>query len=430
MESINQLTTRIGEAVTVSGWISGARSSGQIAFLNLRDGTGFVQAVVTLDRVGESVFNAAKDLTREASLVLQGTVQKDPRSPTGVEISVSDLKVISRTDNYPITPKPHGPDFLFESRHLHVRHRGPWASLRIRDTFLRGLQDFFAERGFIRFDTPIFMPTAVEGTSDLFAVDVFGNNELYLSQSGQLYAEAGALAHGKVYTLGPVFRAEKSKTRKHLLEFWMVEPEVAFLDHEGNMQLQEELLCYLLNRIIEERPEELDILQREVGPLQTAATGPYPRISYDEAINILKQQNFAISWGDDLGAPHETALSKLYDRPLIIKDWPTSSKAFYMEPFENDATRVKANDVIAPEGYGEIIGGSQRIHDLDLLESRIRENNLPLDAFDWYLDLRRYGSVPHSGFGLGIERTLAWVTGASHLRDTIPFPRMLNRLYP
>ena len=238
------------------------------------------------------------------------------------------------------------------------------------------------------------------------------------------------MAHGKVYTLGPVFRAEKSKTRKHLLEFWMGEPEGAFLDHEGNMQLQEELLSYLLNMIIEERPEELDILQREVGPLQTAATGPYPRISYDEAINILKKQNFAISWGDDLGAPHETALSKLYDRPLIIKDWPTSSKAFYMEPFENDATRVKANDVIAPEGYGEIIGGSQRIHDLDLLESRIRENNLPLDAFDWYLDLRRYGSVPHSGFGLGIERTLAWVTGASHLRDTIPFPRMLNRLYP
>jgi asparaginyl-tRNA synthetase len=430
MDTISGLPDRVGETVTIGAWVTGARSSGRIVFLHLRDGSGFVQAVVTSDRVSEGAFAVAKAAIQESSVVIGGVVQRDPRSPTGVEINATELELISRSEEYPITPKEHGAGFLLGARHLHLRHRRPWATMRIRDTFIRALQDFFAERGFIRFDAPIFMPTAVEGTSDLFAVDILGGDEAYLSQSGQLYAEAGALAHGKVYTLGPVFRAEKSKTRKHLLEFWMVEPEVAFLEHEGNMKLQEDLLCYLIGRVLEERVEELAILQRDTRRLETSISGPYPRMTYDEAVIKLAELDFNISWGDDLGAPHETALGNLYDCPLFIEAWPTTTKAFYMEPFDSDPTRVKANDVIAPEGYGEIIGGSQRIHDADLLKCRVLENNLPMEAFNWYVDLRRYGSVPHSGFGLGIERTLAWITGAPHLRDTIPFPRILNRIYP
>ena len=429
-DSIGGLPARVGQTVTLCGWITAVRSSGKIAFLQLRDGSGFVQGVVVRGEVPDEVFNLARSLSQESSLKVTGVVRQDPRAPSGVELGVASLELISRTEDYPITPKEHGVDFLFERRHLHLRHRSPWATLRVRDSLIRAIHNFFYERDFIRFDPPMFMPTVVEGTTDLFQVNLFGTDEVYLSQSGQLYAEAGAMAHGKVYTFSPVFRAEKSKTRKHLLEFWMMEPEVAYLDHEGNMQLQEELLTYLVAQILDECSAELEMLGQDPSKLEPAASEPYPRLTYDEALELLGGLDLDLAWGEDFGAPHETALGNLFDRPVIIEAWPTSTKAFYMEPFEGDPTRVKANDVIAPEGYGEIVGGSQRIHDLELLKQRITEHNLPTEPFGWYLDLRRYGSVPHSGFGLGIERTLAWLTGEHHLRGTIPFPRTLTRLYP
>jgi asparaginyl-tRNA synthetase len=302
--------------------------------------------------------------------------------------------------------------------------------MRIRDELERAIHDFFAERDFIRFDAPFFMPTAVEGTTNLFEVDIFEEGKAYLSQSGQLYAEAGAMALGKVYTFGPTFRAEKSKTRRHLLEFWMLEPEIAFLDHDGSLQLQQELVSYLVERVLEKRRPELDLLERDTARLESAASGDFPRLTYDQALEILREQGEALEWGDDFGAPHETILGNLHDRPIFIEAWPTEAKAFYMQPYEDDPTRVKCADLIAPEGYGELIGGSERISDLKLLEQRIAEHNLPREAFEWYLDLRRYGSVPHSGFGMGFERTLAWITGVHHLREVIPFPRMLTRMYP
>jgi asparaginyl-tRNA synthetase len=309
--------------------------------------------------------------------------------------------------------------------------------MRVRDEVERAIHDFFVERGFLRFDAPLFMPTAVEGTTNLFEINLFDEDpksqrsaKAYLSQSGQLYAEAGALAFGKVYTFGPTFRAEKSKTRKHLLEFWMVEPEVAFLEHEGNMQLQEDFLAYLVGRVLTERSAELESLGRDLAKLEPSAGGNFPRLSYDEALAQLDKAGQPLAWGDDLGAPHETALGALFDRPVMIHSWPAQTKAFYMQPYDDDPSRVKCNDVIAPEGYGELIGGSERIHDYGLLKRRLEAHGLPLAAFDWYLDLRKYGSVPHSGFGLGLERTLAWLTGLPHLREVIPFPRMLTRLRP
>jgi asparaginyl-tRNA synthetase len=321
-------------------------------------------------------------------------------------------------------------DFLFERRHLYVRHRAPWAILRIRDEIERAFHDFFYERGFIRFDAPFFMPTAVEGTTNLFEINLFDESSAYLSQSGQLYAEAGALAFGKVYTFGPAFRAEKSKTRKHLLEFWMIEPEVAYLEHDGNVKLQQDLVAYVVGRVLEKRQLELDILERDTSKLEPTAQGDFPRLSYDDALKLLADKGEVLEWGEDFGAPHETILGDQFDRPVFVEMWPTKTKAFYMEPADGDPTRVKCDDLIAPEGYGELIGGSQRIHDYDLLKTRIEEHNLPLEAFEWYLDLRKYGSVPHSGFGIGLERTLAWITGVNHLREVIPFPRMLTRMYP
>ena len=317
-----------------------------------------------------------------------------------------------------------------DRRHLYLRHKRPWAILRVRDELERAVHDFFSKRDFVRFDTPFFMPTAVEGTTNLFEIDLFGEDKAYLSQSGQLYAEAGALAMGKVYTFGPTFRAEKSKTRKHLLEFWMIEPEVAYLEHEGNMKLQEDFVSYLVGRVLENRKAELDMLERDTSILETTANGDFPRITYDEALKILEDKGERLEWGEDFGAPHETILGDTFNRPVFVHSWPTQTKAFYMEPLENDPTRVKCDDLIAPEGYGELIGGSERIHDYDLLKRRIEEHHLPLEAFEWYLDLRKYGSVPHSGFGMGLERTLAWITGVSHLREVIPFPRMLTRMYP
>jgi asparaginyl-tRNA synthetase len=427
---ISDLPAAVGSEVTVQGWLTGSRSSGKIAFLQLRDGSGFVQGVVSRADVGDDTFARARSLAREAAVRVRGEVRADPRAPSGVELALHDIELVSDSLDYPITPKEHGVDFLMERRHLFLRHRAPWAIMRIRDELVRGIHDFFAERGFVRFDAPVFMPTAVEGTTNLFEIALFENEKAYLSQSGQLYAEAGAMALGAVYTFGPTFRAEKSKTRRHLLEFWMCEPEVAFLEHDGNVALQVELLTYVVGRVLEERSTELALLERDTSALEPAAAGDYPRISYDRALDLLAEAGEPLASGEDFGAPHETLLGKRFDRPLVIERYPTGIKPFYMQPAPDDASRVLCNDVLAPEGYGEIIGGSQRIHDLALLEARIAEHGLPREAFEWYVDLRRYGSVPHSGFGLGLERTLAWITGAHHLREVIPFPRMLTRMYP
>jgi len=428
--AIDRLKDHVGETVTVAGWLTGGRSSGKIAFLQLRDGSGFVQGVVVKAEVDEATFARARGLAQEASVKVTGVVRADARAPSGVELGVTGVEVVSASHDYPITPKEHGVDFLMERRHLYLRHKKPWAIMRVRDELERAVHDFFAGRGFVRFDAPFFTPNAAEGTTNLFEIDLFGEDKAYLSQSGQLYAEAGALALGKVYTFGPTFRAEKSKTRKHLLEFWMIEPEVAYLEHEGNMRLQEEFVAYLVSRVLENRRPELEMLERDVSRLAPTAQGGFPRLTYDEALGLLAEKGEPLAWGEDFGAPHETLLGDLFDRPVFVKDWPTKTKAFYMQPFDDDPTRVKCDDLIAPEGYGELIGGSQRIHDYDLLKRRIEEHGLPLEAFAWYLDLRRYGSVPHAGFGLGLERTLAWITGVQHLREVIPFPRLLTRMYP
>ena len=431
LTTIEALPQHLGETVSISGWLTGLRSSGKIAFLQLRDGSGFVQAVVAKSDVPEALFEAARRVSQETSLRVTGEVRADARAKSGVELGISQLEIVAPTEDYPITPKEHGVDFLMEQRHLYLRHHKPWASLRIRDEVIRGVHDFFAERGFLRFDAPFFMPTAVEGTTNLFEIKLFDEDSAYLSQSGQLYAEAGALAFGKVYTFGPTFRAEKSKTRKHLLEFWMIEPEVAYMEHQENMDLQEAFVAYLFGRVLETKGDELDILERDPSVLENVAAGAFPRLSYDDALKLLAERNLPLEWGEDFGAPHETALGDAFDgKPVFVEAWPTQTKAFYMQPFDDDSTRVKCDDLIAPEGYGEIIGGSQRIHDFELLKQRIEEHGLPEEAFAWYLDLRRYGSVPHAGFGLGLERLLAWITGAAHLREVIPFPRMLTRMYP
>ena len=414
----------------LSGWLTGLRSSGKIAFLQLRDGTGFVQGILVRSNVSDETWELARSLSQESSVRVSGLVREDSRSSFGFEVELDGVELIHAAVDYPITPKEHGVDFLMDRRHLYLRHRAPWALMRIRDELARAINDFLGDRGFIRFDAPFFMPTAVEGTTNLFEIDLFGEDTAYLSQSGQLYAEAGAAALRRVYTFGPTFRAEKSKTRRHLLEFWMVEPEVAFLDHEGNMQLQEDMVASIVARILETRSAELDILERDTSRLAGAAEGRFPRITYDRALELLREHGEHLEWGDDLGAPHETILGNIHDRPLFIEAWPTKAKAFYMEPFPDDPERVKCSDLIAPDGYGELIGGSERISDLELLERRIAEHELPREAFEWYLDLRRYGSTPHSGFGLGFERTLAWITGVHHLREVIPFPRMLTRMYP
>jgi asparaginyl-tRNA synthetase len=427
---IQDLPDAVGGAATVAGWLTGSRSSGKIAFLQLRDGSGFVQAVVAKGDVDEATFETARTLGQESAVRVRGEVRADPRAPSGVELAVRGIEVVHASDGYPITPKEHGVEFLSEHRHLHLRHRAPWAILRVRDELERAVHDFFAERGFVRFDAPFFMPTAVEGTTNLFEIDLFDEAKAYLSQSGQLYAEAGAMALGAVYTMGPAFRAEKSKTRRHLLEFWMIEPEVAYLEHDGNVQLQIDLLAYLVGRVLERRRTELDILGRDVTKLEPTAQGAFPILSYDRALELLAEDGEPLAWGEDFGAPHETLLGARFDRPVVVERWPTKAKAFYMEPVPGDPTRVLCDDVIAPEGYGELIGGSQRIHDLELLERRIAEHGLPSEAFGWYLDLRRYGSVPHSGFGIGLERTLAWITGVHHLREVIPFPRTLTRMIP
>ncbi len=443
MTSIQDLPQLTGQTVTLNAWVQDKSGKGKILFLKLRDGTGFVQGTLFKPEVSEAVFEAAKKVTQESSLEIVGEVRADARAPSGVELAISDLRVRGESGDYPITPKEHGIDFLQDHRHLWIRHRRPWAILRVRDCVERNIVQFFAQEGFIRFDAPFFTANAGEDTTELFEIDLFGEDKAYLSQTGQLHAEAGALAFGKVYTFGPTFRAEKSKTRRHLLEFWMVEPEVAPSNHQENMKLQEKMVSYLVRAVLSECTEELKVLGRDTGKLKPAAEGNYPRVRYSEALEIIRTalergtlppnvspDTQPVEFGDDLGAPHETIVGSHFDRPVIIERYPASIKAFYMQPDPENPELALCDDMIAPEGYGEIIGGSERIHDLALLKKRIEDQGLPQEAFEWYVDLRRYGSVPHAGYGMGLERFVAWVTGIDHIREAIPFPRMLTRMTP
>ena len=418
-----------GEDVTIKGWLSNRRSSGKIHFLILRDGTGFIQAVLSKAVVGDEAFKAADHLSQETSLIVTGVARADARAPSGYEIDVKHLEVVGPSHDFPITPKEHGVDYLLDRRHLWIRSERQQAILRIRHEIINAVRDFFNVRGFILADTPIFTPAACEGTSTLFPAQYFEDQTAYLTQSGQLYNEANAMALGRVYCFGPTFRAEKSKTRRHLTEFWMVEPEMAYANLDDVMELAEGLVVSVVGRVLEKRRRELKALDRDTAKLESVQA-PFPRITYDEAVQRLQAQGLPIQWGGDFGGPDETALSELYDRPVMVHRYPAAVKAFYMKPDPERPDVALGVDVLAPEGYGEIIGGGQRIDDLDLLLKRIEQHGLPKDAFDWYIDLRRYGTVPHGGFGMGIERAVAWICGLEHVRETIPYPRMLYRLYP
>ncbi|MCB9871921.1 MAG: asparagine--tRNA ligase [Planctomycetes bacterium] len=428
--TIRHLTAHVGEEVLVQGWLYNMRSKGKLHFLQVRDGTGIVQAVVFRGNVPDEEFEAAGRLTQESSLRVVGTVKADERSPGGVELQVSKLDVVHVAEPYPITPKEHGVGFLMQHRHLWLRSRKPAAILRIRDTVIRAIREFFHRREFACVDSPMFTPSACEGTTTLFKVDYFGD-EAYLTQSGQLYGEASAMALGKIYVFGPTFRAEKSKTRRHLTEFWMVEPEAAFYDLEDVMDLGEDFVSTIVGAVLAERRDDLEILERDIAKLEPAAQKPYPRITYDQAVEILHADGHAdFPYGEDFGAPHETAIGARFDRPVLVYNWPAAIKAFYMKRDPDNPAIALGVDMIASEGYGELVGGAQREDDLAALEERIAEHQLPREAFEWFLDLRRFGSVPHGGFGLGLERTLAWITGVEHLRQCIPFPRMLDKIYP
>ncbi|MCD5414416.1 MAG: asparagine--tRNA ligase [Clostridiales bacterium] len=427
--SIEKISEYEGKEILLKGWLLRKRSSGKIHFLQLRDGTGFIQGVVVKSEVGEELFQLCKGLTQESAIELTGIVQKDERAPSGFEITVNDVSIISLAkEGFPISKKDHGTDFLMEHRHLWMRSPKQNAILRIRDEINLAIRIFFHDRGFTLTEPPIITASSCEGTTDLFEIEYFGE-KAYLSQTGQLYAEATAMALGKVYTFGPTFRAEKSKTRKHLTEFWMIEPEMAFVQFEENLKIQEEMVEYIIQKVIDNRQIELKILGRDVEELKKIK-GPFPRIKYVDTIKLLQDNGFDFKWGDDFGAPQETFIAEQYDKPVFITHFPKEMKAFYMQPDPNDSKVILGADLIAPEGYGEIIGGSERIHDLDLLLERMKEEKLEKELYEWYIDLRKYGSVPHSGFGLGLERTVAWICGIDHIRQTIPFARTLNRLYP
>jgi asparaginyl-tRNA synthetase len=417
-----------GQQVTLKGWLHNKTDKGKLQFLLVRDGTGIIQAVAYADDIPAESLEAIQQLSQESSIVVTGTVRADRRAPGGYELSVTDLEVVQLADPYPITPKEHGIGFLMDHRHLWLRSARQHAILRVRAEIIRACRDYFDNHGFVLVDTPILTPAACEGTSTLFETDYFGESA-YLAQSGQLYSEASIASLGKVYCFGPTFRAEKSKTRRHLLEFWMVEPEMAFADLDDCMELAENFVTYIVQTTLEKRAEQLQVLERDTTLLEKVQP-PFPRITYDEAVKILQRKGLDIEWGTDFGAPDETALAEEFDRPLLVHRFPTQCKAFYMEPDPNRPELSLSVDCLAPEGYGEIIGGGQRIADYDLLLQRVREHNLPEEAFRWYLELRRFGSTPHSGFGLGIERAVAWICGLEHIRETIPFPRMLHRLYP
>lgn len=427
--TISEVHKYVDQEVKIGAWLANKRSSGKIAFLQLRDGTGFIQGVVTKSDVGEEVFQLAKSITQETSLYVIGKVQKDERSPLGYELMVSGLEVIHQATDYPITPKEHGTEFLMDHRHLWLRSKRQHAVMKVRNEIIRATYEYFNNEGFTKVDPPILTGSSPEGGSELFHTKYF-EEDAYLSQSGQLHLEAAAMALGKVFSFGPTFRAEKSKTRRHLIEFWMIEPEMAFYEHEDNLKVQEEYVSHVVQSVLKNCQIELKILGRDTSKLEQIKA-PFPRITYDEALKFLHEKGFTdVQWGDDFGAPHETAIAENYDKPVFITHYPTTLKPFYMQPDPQRPEVVLCADLIAPEGYGEIIGGSERIHDFDLLKQRLDEHNLPLDAYQWYLDLRQYGSVPHSGFGLGLERTVAWISGVEHVRETIPFPRLLNRLYP
>ena len=425
---VRDLHRHAGGEVTVRGWVQTLRSHGKIAFIVLRDGTGVVQCVLVKKELDEATWEKFATLTQESSVAVTGSVREDARAPGGYELTVRSFTVFQIAQEYPIQPKEHGIEFLQDHRHLWLRSTQQHAILRVRSEVEQAIHDFFHERGFTRIDSPILTGSIGEHAGTLFQTDYFGENA-YLAQTGQLYGEAAAAAFGKIYTFGPTFRAEKSKTRRHLTEFWMIEPEVAWNDSDDNQRLQEEFIAYIVARALERCAEELKVLERDTSKLESVVA-PFPRISYTDAVARLQQKGSEIKWGDDFGAPDETLLSEDYDRPVIVFNYPKVVKAFYMKENPADPKTVLCNDMIAPEGYGEIIGGSQREDDLEKLLGRIREEGLPEEAYAWYLDLRRYGSFPHSGFGLGLERTVTWITGRPHLREAIPFPRMMNRLYP
>ncbi|NWF50881.1 MAG: asparagine--tRNA ligase [Ignavibacteriaceae bacterium] len=426
---ISDLSQHVGQEITLKGWLYNKRSSGKIKFLILRDGTGYLQCVYFKGNVSDEIFNTADRIGQESSIEVTGKIKEEPRAIGGYEMDAIDLKVINETHEYPITPKEHGVEFLMDKRHLWLRSNRQVAIMRIRHRIVKAIRDFFDNKGFTLMDPPIITPAACEGTSTLFETEYFDLGKAYLTQSGQLYAEAGAMALGKVYTFGPTFRAEKSKTRRHLTEFWMVEPEVAFADLNDNMDLAEEFLEYVVQTVIKERESELKVLERDLSKLNNVKR-PLPRISYDEAVEILKKNNIEFEYGNDLGGGDETIISEQFDRPVMVHHYPAAVKAFYMKRDPLKPEFALAVDILAPEGYGEIIGGSQREDSFDLLLQRIQEHNLPREAFEWYLDLRKFGSVPHSGFGLGLERTVAWICGLDHIRETIPFPRMIYRNTP
>ncbi len=440
---ISHLRNHVGETVTIKGWLYNIRSSGKLMFPELRDGTGIVQGVVSKKDVSEKVWEEFGKLTQESSLIVTGTVTKHPKLEGVYELQISDVEIVQIAEDYPITPKEHGIEFLADRRHLWLRSKRQWAIMRIRHEVINAIRDFFNERDFTLIDSPIITPNAAEGTTTLFEMDYFDLGKAYLTQSGQLYGEASAMAFGKIYVFGPVFRAEKSKTRRHLTEFWMVEPEMAYYDLEMNMDLAEEFVEYIVQRTVERRREELKLLERDITKLEKI-TRPFHRLSYTDAVKWLNENNIKLikknedgteshldfPWGEDFGAPQEEAIMKQFEKPCIIHHYPTEVKAFYMKRDETNPKVVCAMDMLAPEGYGEIIGGSQREDKLKLLLERIRHENLPENVFQWFLDLRRYGSVPHAGFGLGLERTVAWICGTEHIRETIPYPRMIYRNTP
>ena len=425
-----------GEVVHMRGWVYNKRSSGKIKFLVLRDGTGLIQGILFKGECSEDAFGEFEKLTQESSVEITGKLRKEPRSPGGFEIGIQTLKIVSIAEAYPISPKEHGVEFLMDHRHLWVRSQRQWAALRVRSEIMKSINGFFDSRGFIRFDAPILTPSSCEGTSTLFSTPYF-EEKAYLTQSGQLYGEVGAMAFGKIYVFGPTFRAEKSKTRKHLTEFWMVEPEVAFADLNENMTLGEQFIEHIVQSVLANRAPELKILERDLTKLESIK-GPFPRISYDEALKVLEKRGISIPWGEDFGAPHETALGEEFGKPVFVHHMPSQIKAFYFKQsdsvggpgVEGTGKYALGCDLIAPDGYGEIIGGGQREESYEVLKRRIAEHNLSEADYSWYMDLRRYGSVPHAGFGLGVERTVAWMTGVEHVRETIPFPRMLNTLRP
>lgn len=427
--SIKDSSKHVDQEVKMHVWLTDKRSSGKIIFLQLRDGTAFFQGVIRKNDVSEEVFEAAKSLRQEASFYITGTVHEDKRSHFGYEIQISDLEIVSNNEGYPIGNKEHGVDFLLDNRHLWLRSKRPFAIMQIRNTMFKATVDFFEKEGFIKFDAPIFMHSAPEGTTQLFHVEYF-NNDAYLSQSGQLYGEAGAMAYGKIFTFGPTFRAEESKGRRHMTEFWMMEPEMAWMHQDESLDIQERYLAYMVKQVLENNEYELKILGRDPEKLRPTTEGNFTRLSYDDAIKMLQEAGRDIKWGDDFGAPDEGYISEQFDRPVFIVNYPTTIKPFYMKKNPDNPKEYLCADVIAPEGYGEIFGGSEREGNYEILKQQIEEAGLNLEDYQWYLDLRKFGGVPHSGFGMGFERTLAWICKLDHIREAIPFPRLINRMQP